>query len=320
MELKDISYLYNDLLIVPDGKKLLSSEVINHLGELSPDKLMAILQISQDNTLIELLSKKNGNLAENICFFRAVLASSLSGILIKNFISPSTGTDLSRALFLMLCLGLGKPINHQTAKDSLVWDITPRKTNDQKFKTFSEHSYEAPLHTDSQYSEFPEKFIGLLVYRKANCGGGKTRILNGYKLFCELMATDKGRKTIKLLSTHKLPFMIPPVFSEKLPPEFMFAPVFSPEVFIRYRKDTLIKGINSYGDMFSDAVINAIGFLDEIIENSPDIIEIMLENGDLLITNNHTTLHARTEFRDLERLLFRIRFNLYCSCAMRKAM
>lgn len=309
MELTIESALSQDLLLVPDGGEILPTSVIDRLSEMTQDRLRAIQHISQDATLIQLLSEYERDLAERVHFFRTVLVSSASGILIRRFTTKVTTPDLARVLLLVLALKLGKPIDHQANTDSLVWDITPRRTDELSFKTFSEHNHEAPLHTDSQYSESPENFIGLLVFRKATCGGGKTRILNGYKLFSELLATDKGQETINILSTHELPFLIPPVFSRKETPEFTFAPVFSPDVFIRYRKDTLLRGLASFGYMFPEGVFDAVRYLDSVVENSPNIFEIMLEDGDLLITNNHTSLHARTEFSDMERLLFRVRFN-----------
>ncbi|MCC3532422.1 MAG: TauD/TfdA family dioxygenase [Microcoleus sp. PH2017_21_RUC_O_A] len=53
-------------------------------------------------------------------------------------------------------------------------------------KTFSKHNQQAPLHTDSQYRNQPERFIALMTICQANCGGGYTEIVNFRKILEEI--------------------------------------------------------------------------------------------------------------------------------------
>lgn len=293
-------------LLVIDGENLcMPTSFIDAILQLQ-DK-----QITIDEALLTETIQGHWPEADKIGnFFVTMLNSSIGAILIKNFLPPTYGTNNCKLIFQSFISRLGTPLHHQKDVSSIVWDIQPRKEDKEGFKTFSEHNNEVPLHTDSQYSNMPEKYMALYTYHQARCGGGKTMFLNGHTLLTSLISHAEGRKIVENLSMNKLPFFIPPVFSQQETPSFVSAPIFSPRVLIRYRKDTLQKGLelcNKY--KVSQDVVTSLDQLSQIIQNSSDIQEFRLDDGDLILLNNHTALHARNEFKDLDRLLFRIRFN-----------
>lgn len=238
-----------------------------------------------------------------------ILNSSISAIIIRDFLDDDWDVSKSRLVFHSFILGLGLTSLHTMDANSVVWDIKPRNDNKDRFRTFSQHNLPAPLHTDSQYSELPEKYIALLTYQSASCGGGKSQFLNGHHVIQQLFASEEGKQIFECLSRIKVPYLIPPVFHQQGKPNYRLATVFSPNILIRYRQDTLEQGFKQADHQYNSNVLDAVQRLGELILNSNFAIDFTLENGDMLIVNNHTSLHARTGFEDSNRLLFRIRFN-----------
>jgi alpha-ketoglutarate-dependent taurine dioxygenase len=80
---------------------------------------------------------------------------------------------------------------------------------------------------------------------------------------------------------------------------------------LRYRYDVLKAGFQVRPDLATDERAHAVEVFNEFLtgvrENAPTI---RLERGDLLIANNYTVLHARTDFTDPNRLLLRARVSL----------
>src|SRR5262249_59381516 len=77
---------------------------------------------------------------------------------------------------------------------------------------------------------------------------------------------------------------------------------------LRYRYDVLKAGFEVRPDLATAESIDAVEVFNEFLtgvrQSHPTI---RLESGDLLIANNSTVLHARTDFTDPHRLLLRAR-------------
>ncbi len=301
------SYMDGDLLVIDDGNQFEASELIDRYASLASDPSSMQPDIDQNEMLRKNTREYSTKHKALLAYCKTVLGSPLSGIIVKGLIQNPIPPHISKLVFLTVMLGLGKPVHHQKNIRSLVWDIKLRQG--EGFTTFSEHNSEAPLHTDSQYNHQPEKYIALYVQHQARCGGGKSRILNGGRLFSDLMSTTDGTRLVELLSREKVPFLIPTVFTKNQSVNYVYAPIFAQKIFLRYRKDTLMKGFEFHGERFSSKIVNAVLEFDNFIENSPHINQVMLDDGDLLISNNHLALHARTSFSDEQRWLFRVRFN-----------
>lgn len=217
-------------------------------------------------------------------------------------------------LIYALSLSLGYPTPTDPRRGKLLWDVKPQNLPVGYFATYSEHSYRADLHTDTQYYWRPEKYFLLYVVRAARCGGGKSLICNGREMKNLLLATERGREAYEILSTYKFPFRIPTTFTQTGTAETIkttLAPIFSeePEPLIRFRHDTLEKGFQADPKFDVPEARNAIKVFLDILENQANVLEYYMPDDTLVICNNHTALHGRTSFQDRERHLIRVRMS-----------
>ncbi|MEK9612744.1 MAG: TauD/TfdA family dioxygenase [Flavobacteriaceae bacterium] len=235
-------------------------------------------------------------------------------IIFRNFPFDLDDLDKTKKVFIELCELIGTPISHDQ-KNSIVWDIKKAHRSSSQIKTYSEHSHEAALHTDSQYSYYPEDMFGLLTLVKANCGGGSSYLLSLKDIFLRLNALQDGQEIIRILSSTDFPFIVPNVFKkdDSKKHEFNFGPILRNNV-IRFRIDTFEKALLHDHSMCSQEQLIAYQKLKTIVTNKSLITELFLEAGDLIFINNKTMLHGRSKFEDKNRHLMRIRMNKKENC------
>jgi alpha-ketoglutarate-dependent taurine dioxygenase len=230
-------------------------------------------------------------------------------IIFQNFPIDSNGLKQTKENFLKLSELIGKPISHDE-NNSIIWDIKSNDASESFVKTYSEHSHEAELHTDSQYSFYPEDYFGLLSLVKADCGGGLSYLLSLDKILIELAKLTNGEEIITILTETDFPFIVPNVFkkdkSKKY--EFNFGPILRQNE-IRFRIDTFEKALKVDASLCSSEQLMAYKALKKIIEDKEIISSLQLNPRDLLVINNKTMLHGRSEFTDKKRHLLRIRMN-----------
>lgn len=235
-------------------------------------------------------------------------------VVVKDFPLIEGKINQTKEIFQDFCKKIGAPKGHD-AKNNIIWDIKskpPSIGNDSKVVTFSEHNHEADLHTDSQYSEYPEDYFALLTLNKAKCGGGESLILLLSDIIAELKASSLGKKILDILSNSNYPFIIPSVFKKKDndEAEFNYGKIISGN-HIRFRVDTVLKAINQLPHYCSQEQINAFNIFTDLIRSTNKTRRFYLEQGDCVFINNKTTLHGRSSFEDYERHLLRIRMNAY---------
>ena len=230
-------------------------------------------------------------------------------VIIKNFnIDPLDIID-STNKFTEISSLIGKCIGHD--KDGkIVWDIKSNPSSNSLIKTYSEHSHNADLHTDSQYSSYPEDYFGLLTLKKAECGGGISSLLSLKNILKSLKSIENYEEIENVLSKTKYPFIVPNVFKKEknTTPEFNYGPILL-ENEIRFRVDTFEKALIHKEAKCSEKQIEAYKILKKIILENEEIEKFYLEERDLIFINNKTMLHGRSEFMDKERHLLRIRMN-----------
>tara|TARA_R110002096_G_scaffold278213_3_gene472242 strand:+ start:7178 stop:7993 length:816 start_codon:yes stop_codon:yes gene_type:complete len=230
-------------------------------------------------------------------------------IVIKNFDVDTNDVEASGKAMLHISSLVGTPISHD-AVNSIIWDIKSNPASTSNIKTYSEHSHEAELHTDSQYSFYPEDYFGLLTLKPAECGGGESFLLSLKDILTELRALPNGAELEKTLRETDYPFIVPNVFkkSDTEDNEFNFGPILR-ENEIRFRVDTFEKALRLRPDFCTDIQVEAYNALKDIILNSPSTQNFFLEEKDLIFINNKSMLHGRGEFTDHNRHLLRIRMN-----------
>lgn len=214
-------------------------------------------------------------------------------------------------LFLMLICACGEPSDHMPGKGEYICKVHPRDNLKREIETYSEHNLEAPLHTDSHYRESPEEFAAFLMEHKAEAGG-RNILLRIDSILSEMRVTEEGRRWLKYLKEHSFPSAVPSRYSDTLgqTAKYVEAPIINPsETAIRFREDTIRKGIVLANRPRDEEQDQALDFFTTLIYRSPERRGVTLENGEILFVNNYTALHARTAFEDRSRVLLRIRFN-----------
>ncbi len=198
---------------------------------------------------------------------------------------------------------IGPLREHNQGMEDYIWPIC-LKASESELITFSEHDKEAELHTDSQYSEIPERYMGLSCIHPASCGGGANYLLDSERLLPEIQSDNELYEALSLI----YPIAIPDIF-QSTGHTTIEKPLIDRYPKFRYRYDTIKKGLQLKETPTHDIRWKVLTNLNELIENSPLIERITLAQGDILLVDNHRVLHGRTSFTDPHRLLYRIRID-----------
>jgi alpha-ketoglutarate-dependent taurine dioxygenase len=188
-------------------------------------------------------------------------------------------------------LGTADP-HHTGGKD--MWDIRYRPaagggcTRSLTLQSF-------PYHTDGSFEEPPPRYIALYVVREDRFGGGATLLLEVAAVLPHVSAG--ARQTLR---STRFRFRVPAEFDKGVP--YCDAPILFGDGLLRYRREIIDE---------SDcgrAQVAALDELDAAIA-ATEPARLSLPSGTLLLLDNARFLHARTEVRDPERHLLRMRFS-----------
>lgn len=245
---------------------------------------------------------------------REALETSHSGVLIPQAGLDHLDINQRRHGLYGLALCIGQPTATDRVDRRVVWDILARDETLRQghVPTYSEHAAEAELHTDTQYFAEPERYLMLYFVRPAACGGGASMLRDGACVRARMERTTEGRWAADYLSRHDLPFRIPTTFTRTQDPdavEVTFAPVFGSRPGIRYRLDTLRRGLAACPDRDTPDLRRALEIFETELLNTDLRVDGRCDADDLLIINNHDVLHGRSAFTDRQRHALRIRMN-----------
>ncbi|MEG4321035.1 MULTISPECIES: TauD/TfdA family dioxygenase [unclassified Microcoleus] len=218
--------------------------------------------------------------------------------------------DLSSAklFFTKLSSHIGTLVPHNFGQSDFVWEIKPKLSN-YLIQTFSEHNKAAPLHTDSQYRNLPEKYMALLVFRQAECAGGETLLLDFSLVFNELRQSISGREMIEFACQENFAIAVPTIFHAEDKTEYIYSSLISKIPLIRYRYDTLKTGLELIKRSHVKDFAEKLQAFNDLIHRSRYSSSLLLDNGEAIFVDNHRMLHGRSSFLDRNRLLLRIRMN-----------
>ncbi len=225
---------------------------------------------------------------------------------IRGFPVPGKIGDLCLLGFSLL---LGTPTATDVVEKKIIWPVKSIHYVKGMFTTISEDVYEADLHTDTQYFPRPEKYVILACIKPAK-NGGVTTLVDGRRVIASLQQTTQGRKVLTVLRTKQFPIRIPTSYTKLRKdnvPEIIVAPLLSKIPLIRFRIDTIIRGMELCPKLVTKEMISALHYFHKALENYPAKKSYKLQEGEMLITNNHVILHGRTKFKDRNRTLKRIR-------------
>ncbi len=249
---------------------------------------------------------------EDDCVLAAEIKNELDGpgyVVVRNFNIDPENLEDCRSKYLEIAKKVGTPVAHD-ASNSIIWDIRANPGSKSFVKTYSEHSHEAEMHTDSQYSSYPEDYFGLLTLKPADCGGGESYLLSLDQVLESLREASDASRVEHTLRNTDFPFIVPNVFKKNSGDEFEFnfGPVLRDNE-IRFRVDTFEKALKARPDLCTEEQVRAFEILKNVILNNTKTLAFHLQAKDLIFINNKTMLHGRSEFKDQSRHLLRIRLN-----------
>lgn len=220
--------------------------------------------------------------------------------------------DTRAAVLFALAVCLGSPTATDRIDRRVVWDIKVRaeKVKTGTVSTFSEHPYEADLHTDTQYFDHPERYMILYFITPAACGGGVSTVRDVDSVKQALADSEEGRWAMDFLSRQALPFRIPAIFTATGAAETVevtFATIFGQRPAIRFRTDTLRKGLALHPASDTPDTRRALAILQAEIDRPAPLISALMPADSLNFINNHQALHGRSAFSDHHRHAWRIR-------------
>ncbi|SDG79202.1 Taurine dioxygenase, alpha-ketoglutarate-dependent [Sinosporangium album] len=217
----------------------------------------------------------------------------LRGLPFATYGTYGTAGTADEEAVLTLAERFGTPSDRDGGR--AVWPVSPRAGH--RTGTFSIRAGGAGFHTDSQYHARPEDIVCLFVVRPAARGGDT------------LLVTE--RETVSALHRHldgqaALGALADPVWRWRTPEVYGTAeqqrpvPVLPGDGTVRWRADNLAARRPGRESRAAAVLLDCLesAVAPERIEQRP---------GDLIVIDNHRTMHARTGFRDPRRLLLRVR-------------
>lgn len=246
-----------------------------------------------------------------------IAASRAGGLAITDLgLTGLTAPDRNAVLYaIALCLGFPTSTDQRTHR--VAWDVRAKSQPpgaDARFVTFSERTGSADMHTDSSFYPMPEEQFLLYVVSAARCSGGASLLIDVEDIYAALQRSAAGRAAFDLLWETPLPFRVPSVYAsgdDRL--ELFMAPVFARssagELTMRWRYDSIVKGLAARPLLASPALTAALELVNGIVEQHAPRFQRQLPDDTLLWADNHRVLHGRGDYSDAERHLIRIRIS-----------
>jgi alpha-ketoglutarate-dependent taurine dioxygenase len=205
-------------------------------------------------------------------------------------------------LLIFACM-LGMPTSHTFDESNFTWEV---KTKDYSSNDYSFSSSFVPLHTDSFFSKKPEKYFFLYAHKTSLLDEGITTLADFFNIREQLLSSKQGTKYYEVLSKKLYPSRVPRIFNTNL--EVNWSPIVFKDS-IRFRMDRLEAAFDLIDKDYRPIMVEAIEYLNNIIQDERHINRIKLDQNDVILIDNGRMLHGRTEFTNADRTLIRIRFN-----------
>lgn len=194
---------------------------------------------------------------------------------------------------LALTMGLGTPSAVGNG-DGIIHEVKPRPPGEQRDVSSTREEFE--LHTDSTVLVEPHDLVCLACSHSDADAGGESLVLHVDAVVAALEESEGGAH---------LPALEQPVFPfPKNDPAagvgIQEVPVLRPTPAgheVRYRADTLSKGIAARPDALSSEHLRALAALDAVLADRSRQASYLLRPGDVLIVDNRRALHGRTRIR-----------------------
>ena len=150
------------------------------------------------------------------------------------------------------------------------------------------------LHTDTADWETPVELISMICVRADPAGGGRSRALDVDTIRDEVGAR-LGTELLRLLETEAVPWQIAPYFGGGV----KWRPVLNASA-VCWRRYTIDLALNNDGAELSDEMLKALEAFEDVVSTTARTIDFLMQEGQLLFSDNHRTIHARTPISDVE--------------------
>lgn len=144
------------------------------------------------------------------------------------------------------------------------------------------------LHTDTADWEPPVEMISMVCVRADPAGGGRSRVLDVDAVRDEV-AERLGIDTLKRLETEPVPWQI----ADYLGGGVQWRTILTKSSMC-WRRYTISLAMDSNGAKLSKRMIESLDAFEEVISTTPRTIDFLMREGDLLVSDNRRTIHART--------------------------
>ena len=150
------------------------------------------------------------------------------------------------------------------------------------------------LHTDTADWETPVELISMVCVRADPRGGGRSRALDIDSIRDEVNAC-LGTDFLSLLETEAVPWQLAPYFGGGV----KWRPVLNASA-VCWRRYTIDLALENEGAELSGEMLNALAAFEDVIGRTDRTSDFLMREGELLFSDNHRTIHARTPISGLE--------------------
>lgn len=207
----------------------------------------------------------------------------------------------------------GLPIDH-SANRGWFWDIRPsQRSVEGSYQARSETANPFPWHTDCSYEAAPPCYFALQVLQPDRYNGGTLSILKVDQLVALLSASTRSA-----LSRPEFRINVPPEFVKREDERHIVGSLLSYNnnsrdeaalnMGIRFREDIVVPLTKAAKVAFAEFRFILRG--PESVQRALHLTPEILPRGSIVFLNNRTWLHARSEVKDPNRHLRRVRWDV----------
>jgi hypothetical protein len=147
------------------------------------------------------------------------------------------------------------------------------------------------LHTDTADWETPVELISMVCVCADRGGGGRSRVLDVDTVRDEVK-NRLGARTLSLLESERVPWRLAPYFGGGVKWRTVLT-----ESGMCWRRYTINLALDSEGVKLSDEMLVALDAFERVVSSASNTIDFLMQEGELLFTDNRRTVHARTPIK-----------------------
>jgi len=144
------------------------------------------------------------------------------------------------------------------------------------------------LHTDTADWETPVELISMVCVRADPNGGGRSRVLDVDSVRDEVQ-TQLGQEALNRLESEPVPWQLASYCGGGLKWRKVLT-----QNSICWRRYTINLALQSNEAQLSDEMLLLLDSFEDVVSTSSQTLEFLMREGEILFSDNHRTIHART--------------------------